>query len=76
MNHSLSYDIEQLWIEGRNPLEIAGKLDCHVELVNDWIKSNGLNNQGNLNNWDHYSDLPSPAHYDESWLPGRLGTRG
>lgn len=60
----LAYDIEQLWIDGKNPVEIAGELDCHVDLVNDWINSN------NLGNWDHYSDLPSPAHYDESGYYG------
>ena len=54
----LAYDIEQLYIEGRNPVQIADELDCHVDLVNDWLKAN------NLYNWDHYSDLPSPAHYD------------
>lgn len=39
----LSYDIEQLWIEGKNPVEIADELDCHVQLVEDWIADQGLN---------------------------------
>lgn len=38
----LSYDIEQLWIEGRNPVQIADELDCHIDMVNAWIELNGL----------------------------------
>ena len=38
----LAYDIEQMYIEGYRPVTIAGLLDCHVDLVYDWIESNGL----------------------------------
>lgn len=38
----LAWDIEQLYIEGYKPVTIAGLLDCHVDLVYDWIESNGL----------------------------------
>jgi uncharacterized protein YjcR len=38
----LAYDIEQMWIEGYRPITIAGLLDCHVDLVYDWIESNNL----------------------------------
>jgi uncharacterized protein YjcR len=38
----LAYDIEQMYIEGYRPITIAGLLDCHVDLVYDWIGSNGL----------------------------------
>ena len=38
----LAYDIEQMYIEGYRPITIAGLLDCHVDLVYDWIESNGL----------------------------------
>lgn len=38
----LGYDIEQLWIEGKNPVEIAGELDCHIDLVNAWMELNKL----------------------------------
>jgi hypothetical protein len=38
----LSYDIEQLWIEGKNPVQIAGEIDCHVDLVHCWIELNHL----------------------------------
>jgi len=61
---SLQYDIEQLWIEGKDPVEIAGELDCHVDLVYAWMAAAGLKQH-----WDHYSDLPSPAHYDQSYDP-------
>jgi len=38
----LSYDIEQLWIEGRKPVQIADELDCHIDLVNAWMELNNL----------------------------------
>ena len=38
----VSYDIEQLWIEGKNPVQIAGEVDCHIDLVNAWIQLHGL----------------------------------
>ena len=38
----LSYDIEQLWIEGKNPVEIAGELDCHIDMVLTWMTLNNL----------------------------------
>lgn len=37
-----SYDIEQLWIEGRNPVEIADELDCHIDLVHCWLDEENL----------------------------------
>jgi hypothetical protein len=42
----LSYDIEQLWIEGKNPVEIAGEIDCHIDLVNAWMALNNLEDAG------------------------------
>lgn len=41
----LSYDIEQLYIEGHNPYTIAGKLNCDVELVKNWLSEVGLEMQ-------------------------------
>lgn len=38
----LSYDIEQLWIEGLSPTMIAFQLDCHIDLVNAWMILNNL----------------------------------
>lgn len=38
----LAYDIEQLFIDGHNPHTIAGKLNCSVELVKDWMSENGI----------------------------------
>lgn len=38
----ISYDIEQLWIEGKNPIQIADELDCHVDMVHAWIELNRL----------------------------------
>ena len=38
----LSYDIEQLYIEGYNPYSISVQLSCPVELVYDWLASVSL----------------------------------
>ena len=57
MNDTLSYDIGQLWIEGRNPVQIAGQLDCHVDLVHAWINSNNLSESGNV--YDPYATVNS-----------------
>lgn len=41
----LSYDIEQLYIEGRTVREIAAELACSIQLVNDWIAGVGVEDQ-------------------------------
>jgi len=38
----LSYDIEQLWIEGYSPKTIAVMLECPVELIYEWMESESL----------------------------------
>jgi hypothetical protein len=38
----LSYDIEQLYIEGKNAGQIARELNCPKELVLQWIAEVGL----------------------------------
>jgi len=38
---ALDYDIEQLYIEGYKPKSIASQLGCTLEMVYDWIESNG-----------------------------------
>lgn len=38
----LSYDIEQLYIEGHSPKMIAKMLECPVEIVLDWIAGESL----------------------------------
>lgn len=48
----MSYDIEQLWIEGKNPVEIAGELDCHIDLVLAWMSLNSLENNPSYNPWE------------------------
>jgi hypothetical protein len=37
----LAYDIEQLYIEGKNAGQIARELDCPKELVLGWIAEQG-----------------------------------
>jgi hypothetical protein len=38
----LSYDIEQLYIEGFSPKYIALTLECPLDMVYQWIESNGV----------------------------------
>jgi len=38
----LSYDIEQLYIEGHSARSIAMMLECPVEIVYGWIESNSV----------------------------------
>ncbi len=38
----LSYDIEQLYIEGHNSHTIAGRLNCSLELVKQWMSDSGV----------------------------------
>ena len=38
----LSYDIEQLYIEGHNPKAIAMILECPVSIVYDWLAEESL----------------------------------
>ena len=37
----LSYDIEQLYIDGLTAKEIAEQLDCPIEIVQGWIRGVG-----------------------------------
>lgn len=38
----LSYDIEQLYIEGYSAKSIAIQLGCPVQMVYDWIEGNSV----------------------------------
>lgn len=38
----LSYDIEQLYIEGLNPKSIARQLECDLDTVLLWLERNSL----------------------------------
>lgn len=38
----LAYDIEQYVIEGYSPTTIAALLECPVEIVYDWLESNNI----------------------------------
>lgn len=38
----LSYDIEQLFIEGKNAGQIARELNCPVSVVYDWMAAESL----------------------------------
>lgn len=42
MAEDLSYDIEQLYIEGLNPKAIARQLECEVDAVLMWLERNSL----------------------------------
>lgn len=57
MLDTLGYDIEQLWIEGGSPVQIAGELDCHVDLVYAWMTLNGV--KEHLDDYDPYATINS-----------------
>ena len=38
----LAYDIEQLYIDGLSPREIATQLACPVSFVYDWLTETGV----------------------------------
>ena len=38
----LAYDIEQLWIEGKNIGQIARELNCDKSLVINWLAEQNL----------------------------------
>jgi transposase len=40
--NDLSYDIEQLIIEGFSPRSIAAQLGCPIEIVYDWLEDNNI----------------------------------
>lgn len=41
----MSYDIEQLYIEGITPKNISKTLDCPVEYVYVWMELNGIKDE-------------------------------
>ena len=41
----LSYDIEQLYIDGMSARMIALTLDCPIDMVYGWIEGNGVADQ-------------------------------
>ena len=55
----LAYDIEQMYIEGYRPITIAGLLDCHVDLVYEWIETNGLSAGESEGEYDPYATVNS-----------------
>jgi hypothetical protein len=48
----MSYDIEQLWIEGKNPVQIAGELDCHIDMIYAWMALNSLEDTPSYDPWE------------------------
>ncbi len=38
----LSYDIEQLYIEGLHPTKIAKQLECPLTVVYDWLEATNV----------------------------------
>jgi hypothetical protein len=52
----LAYDIEQLYIEGLHPTKIARELDCPLSIVYDWLESQSLGVEEEL---DPYATINS-----------------
>jgi hypothetical protein len=40
--NELAYDIEQLYIDGLSPKQIASELDCPITIVLEWLDSQGV----------------------------------
>jgi DNA-directed RNA polymerase specialized sigma24 family protein len=38
----LAYDIEQLYIDGMSPKQIASELECPIAIVLAWLDSQGV----------------------------------
>jgi hypothetical protein len=38
----LSYDIEQLYIEGFSPVSIAAQLQCPLSMIYDWLEAQNV----------------------------------
>lgn len=53
----LSYDIEQLFIEGYSPKYIAATLACPIETVYDWIEGNGCDAEDEFEDPTDYMNL-------------------
>ena len=65
----LSYDIEQLYIEGFSPKSIAVQLECPLELVYDWLESNSIEAESiDPAEWDA-AFPPEPVALDEVYSP-------
>jgi hypothetical protein len=54
----LSYDIEQLYIEGFSPKSIAVQLECPLSVVYDWLESCNIS-----------EDKVDPAEWDAAFPP-------
>lgn len=54
----LAYDIEQLYIEGHSPKGIASILKCPIDMVYDWIETEGLG-QGAESSYDPFDTVNS-----------------
>ena len=52
----LAYDIEQLYIDGLHPTKIAKELDCPLTVVYDWLESQSLGVEEEL---DPYATINS-----------------
>jgi hypothetical protein len=48
----LSYDIEQLYIEGLHPTKIAKQLECPLTVVYDWLESTGVAEEPDLGEFE------------------------
>lgn len=52
----LSYDIEQLYIDGFSPSRIANILECPPSIVYDWLEENSMGTD--------VAEVPQDAEFD------------
>jgi len=50
--NDLSYEIEQLFIEGYSPKTIAVMMECPLEVVYDWIEAQNIEVQEEYDPYD------------------------
>jgi uncharacterized protein YjcR len=58
----VSYDIEQLYLDGLTEKNIAKTLDISVEMVYAWMEINGISDTADAAEWDELEAF-DPADY-------------
>ena len=60
----LAYDIEQLFIEGMSPTQIAKELGCPLSIVYDWLEAESLEDDEAIDPAEWDQAFPAPDNYD------------
>ena len=60
----LAYDIEQLFIEGMSPPQIAKELGCPLSIVYDWLEAESLEDDETIDPAEWDQAFPQDPEYD------------